>query len=587
MYSFNGEMHVQLSLAYLANVCSRRVQQVMQYEIQLHRPARRPILRQMMILMLGVVMALVGCTLAPREVSGKAIRADDRGQSAEPTLLYSSYVGGDGADYGKDVAVDAAGNIYVLGQTFSDWLFGEEIERAGYSDIFVAKFDPTGSQLLYATIVGGNDAESPLSIAVDAQGNVYGTAHTSDENFPTKHALWPTKVTSANGILFKLDTKGALVYSTYLPFDVFYSRHNLAVDGAGNVYVTGTYPWVITKDEEYLRDQIGLIKLNPAGNKVLLDVMIGGNGTDRGVALALDEGGNIYLAGTTSEGDGFPVTANAHQAECGDTLYDKKNFYCYEDTVVVVLNGAGKVIYASYHGGSFTDAPNAIGADGKGNILLAGHTASSRFPFVNAIQKSCPIAPSSEDCESGRAYVSVIHFDPKNNAQKATLTYSTFLAATERNSQNVVLSATMDRAGNAYVAGYTNGKQFPSLKPVQGELYESFCYTFSSQRYCFDGFVTVFSPTGELAMSSYLGADFDEYPYGLAVDNQGTIYVVGTTEASNFPTTADAYQAINQINDDAFLVKIGVDGGTQPPPPPPPASANLRLPLLLRPGIVE
>ena len=71
--------------------------------------------------------------------------ADKVAQSAEATLLYSTYLGGDGADYGKDVAVDADGNIYVLGQTYSDTLFDEEIERSGYSDIFVAKFDPTGS----------------------------------------------------------------------------------------------------------------------------------------------------------------------------------------------------------------------------------------------------------------------------------------------------------------------------------------------------------------------------------------------------------------------------------------------------------
>ena len=546
---------------------------------------RQQVGRQMTALMLGMVVALVGGTMAPREASGKALYADvyvqPTAQNSEPAVVYSSYVGGDGADYGKDVAVDAAGNIYVLGQTFSDKLFGEEIERAGYSDIFVAKFDPTGSQLLYATIVGGNDSESPLSIAVDAQGNVYGAAYTSDENFPTKNALWPTQATSTNGVLFKLNPQGALVYSTYLPFDVFYSRHILAVDAAGNVYVTGTYPWVVTPDEEYLRDQIGLVKIDPTGSKLLLDVMIGGNGTDRGVALALDDSGNIYLAGTTAEGDGFPVTANAHQAACGDLLYDDTNTYCYEDAVVVVLNPTGKVIYASYHGGSFTDAPNAIGADGKGNIMIAGDTASSRFPFVNAIQDTCQIASYSDDCESGRVYVSVIHLNLKDNAEKATLTYSTYLAATERNSRNTILSATMDHAGNVYVAGYTSGKQFPLVNPVQDELYVSFCYTFSSERYCFDAFVTMFSPKGKLVMSTYLGADFDEYPYGLAVDDEGVIYVVGTTEASEFPTTTNAFQATNQINDDAFLVKIGLDVDTQPQPAPQ-GNTNLLLPLLLR-----
>lgn len=539
----------------------------------------------MVALTTAMVFSLLGCNFGQSEAKGPMsewmqvqpdpIRArqqevtvmlsDKAAQSSTATLLYSSYVGGDGADYGKDVAVDEAGNIYVLGQTYSDVLFDEEIERSGYSDIFVAKFDPTGSELLYSVVIGGDDSESPLSIEVDSEGNVYGTTYVSDETFPTKNARWSEPPESTNGALFKLDAGGEVVYSTYLPFDVFYSRHNLAVDAEGNAYVTGSYPWVITEDEEYLRDQIGLLKLDPSGSEVLLDVMIGGNGTDRGVAIDLDDDGNIYLAGTTSEGDGFPVTANAHQPECGDILYahDTDGYvYCYEDAVVLVLNPAGEVTYSSYHGGSFTDAPNAIGTDGKGNIMVAGDTASSAFPFVNAFQDSCEIASYSDDCESGRVYVSTIHLDD----EQATLTYSTYLAASERNSRNTILAATMDDTGNVYVTGYTSGKKFPLLNPVQNELYESICYTFSSERYCFDAFVAKFSPTGEYLMGTYLGAEFDEYPYGLEVDQKGAIYVVGTTEGSEFPTTDNAYEPLNQINDDAFLAKIELTVATSTPP---------------------
>ena len=85
-----------------------------------------------------------------------------RAENPAATLLYGSYIGGNGVDYGKDVAVDAAGKIDVLGQTFSDTLFGEDIERAGYSDIFVAKFDPTGGELLYSVVIGGKDSEAPV-----------------------------------------------------------------------------------------------------------------------------------------------------------------------------------------------------------------------------------------------------------------------------------------------------------------------------------------------------------------------------------------------------------------------------------------
>jgi hypothetical protein len=527
-----------------------------------------------------------GSAYENRERDNRAYMAATVAQNplASPTLLYSSYLGGDGVDKGQDVAVDAAGNIYIIGQTFSDTLFGSDIERLGYSDIFVAKFDPTGKELLYSVLIGGKDSDYPLSIDVDAQGNVYGTGYVSDETFPTQNARWVTPPENTNSVLFKLDgSSGAIVYSTYLPLDVFYSRHNLVVNKAGYAYVAGTYPWVI-EGETYWRDQLGLVKLDPTGSEVLLDLKIGGTGTDRASAIALDDSGNIYLTGTTSEGDGFPVTANAHQPQCGDLIHDPDS-YCYLDGLIVVLNPAGEVTYASYHGGSFTDTPVSIAADGEGNVVIAGDTASGKFPFVNAIQETCPIASYSDDCGSNRPFISAIHI----NADKATLTYSTYFGSTETNSDNVVLAATMDSAGNTYVTGYTSGKKFQLKDAIQDELYESFCYTFSSERYCFDAFITKFSPTGELLIGTYLGASYDEYLYGITVVDEGagkeSIYLTGTTEADDFPTTDNAYEPSNLLSDDAFLVKIGTasGGGTNTPPPPPPAGVHqLMLPVLLR-----
>lgn len=485
----------------------------------------------------------------------------------DAALSYSTYIGGDGADEAKGIARDSLGNIYIIGETESDDFLGSGVLTSGYSDIFVAKFNPAGTSLLYLTLIGSTSTDTPISIQVDSQGNAYATALIFADDFPVQNALWPTRPHfSNNGVLFKLNGLGDLVYSTYLPLDVFDARHNLAVDAAGNAYVAGS---AFRSD---MGNQIGLLKISPNGSQLLLEEYVGGVDSETGTAVALDPAGNIYLTGTTEGGDAFPVTANAHQPVCGDIFYNQRT-YCYEDGVVVVLNPAGQVTYSSHHGGSFTDEPQAIAADGQGNILVAGNTASGQFPLVQALQTSCPINPSSGDCSSPRGFVSLIHLDDT----ASTLTYSTYLGSTGSESNNVVTAATLDSSGRATVIGYTNGRNFPTADPVQGQLSESFCTTFGSERLCFDAFVVTFTPTGGLSFGTYLGATFDEFPHDLTVDGMGSLFVTGLTEASDFPVTGNAFQPLNQVGDDAFLVKIG---GAAPPPPA--GDYSVFLPMLKR-----
>lgn len=481
---------------------------------------------------------------------------------------YSSYIGGGGVDEARAVAVDPTGNIYVLGKTGSSNFLGSGHTISGYSDIFVAKFDPTGSTLLDVTLLGSPDTDDPLAIQVDEQGNVYVTAYTFSDDFPTLNALWndPPEYWH-DAVLFKLNASGSLVYSTYLPLDVFDARNNLAVDASGNAYVTGT------SYEDGMSDQIGLFKLSPTGAQVLLERHLGGIDSEKGIALSLDTAGNIYLTGTTSNGEDFPVTAGAHQPVCGDIFYERR-FYCFEDAVVLVLNPAGQVTYSSHHGGSFSDKPQSIATDGQGHILLAGNTTSGEFPLVQALQTTCPLDSFAEDCLSPRGFVSLIQV----TGGVGSLVYSTYLGSPESESTNVVQAAVMDTSGNATVLGYTSGLNFPLADPIQPELYESFCWTFSSPRYCFDAFITTFSLSGAVSFSTYLGATFDEFPYGMAVGNTGSLFVTGVTEADDFPTTANAYQPTNLLGDDGFLVKVGAAD----PPPPPVGNFRLYLVFALR-----
>lgn len=506
-----------------------------------------------------------------------------QGQSGLPVLLYSSYAGGDNADYVKDLAVDAAGNILVIGETFSDEFLGVEIAPKGYSDLFVAKFDPTATDLLYLTILGGNDSETALSIEVDAQGNAYGTGATFDETFPTKNALWPAGTVDANSVLFKLDPAGEVVYSTYLPDNSTDAKQNLAVDAAGNAYIVGTR-WGVQEGETFLMSQISMIKLDPSGSRLLLDRHLGGPGFEYGNAIAVDSKGAIYLAGN-SNADNFPVTGNALQPVCGEKIFNPDD-YCDKDGVVAVLTPAGDLVYASYHGGNGGDEPGAIAADGQGNFVVAGETISGHFPLANALQDSCP--PGDEGkCYLYRGFASMFHLETTSG--EAGLVYSTYLGANDRSSITEVLDATMDSAGHAYISGYTNGKQFPTKNAVQELLAEGFCQTFSSERYCFDGFITQLSPSGQLVFGSYTGGITDEFAYGITVDRQGNIYVAGATESGDFPTTANAFQPLNQLNDDGFVVKIGEAGNPpqtpqtpQAPLTPQAADYQMRLPSVVR-----
>ncbi|MAT98264.1 MAG: hypothetical protein CL608_14060 [Anaerolineaceae bacterium] len=517
--------------------------------------------RHVLLLILCLaITAWLGSTLARRMALPAA--------HAAPTasLGYSSYIGGDGTDVGRSIALDGVGNIYIVGETESDNFLGSGRVISGFSDIFVAKYSPDGRTLLYLTFIGSTDTDTPLAIQVDGQGNAYATALVFNDSFPTKNALWTARPHfSHNSVLFKLNGSGGLVYSTYLPLDVFNAHHNLAVDTPGNAYVTGTS---FQGDQA---NQLSLLKISPGGGQVLLEKYVGGPDSEKGTAVALDSAGNIYLTGTTEGGDAFPVTANAHQPVCGDIFYNRRAF-CYKDGVVVVLNPAGNVTYSSHHGGSFTDDPAAIATDGQGNILVAGNTGSGLFPLAQALQNSCPLDTFSGDCSSPRGFASLI----KLGGVTASLTYSTYLGSTESGSNNVVTAASLSSSGQATVVGYSNGRFFPTANPVQGQLSESFCTTFGSQRLCFDGFVVTLTPSGGLYFGSYLGATFDDYLYGVALSN-GNIWLTGLTEANDFPVTNDAYQKANQVGDDAFLVRIG--GGS--PPPPSPGDFHIYLPMIV------
>ncbi len=242
-------------------------------------------------------------------------------------LVYSTYLGGNGDEVSAGIAVDAGGNAYVTGDTLSSnfptTLGAFQTVRKGISDVFVTKLNPTGTGLVYSTLLGGSGGEDGLAIAVDAAGNAYITGDTNSTDFPTASAFQPA---FGGGVLdafvTKLNPTGTgLVYSTYLGGGGFDRGLGIGVDTAGNVYVTGFTG--STDFPTFSASQPGfgggtydafVTALNPSGTGLIYSTYLGGIGDDFGNGIAIDAlpSPNAYVVGSTNSTN-FPTTTGTFQ----------------------------------------------------------------------------------------------------------------------------------------------------------------------------------------------------------------------------------------------------------------------------------
>jgi hypothetical protein len=301
-------------------------------------------------------------------------------------LVYSTYLGGNAIDDGRGIAVDPAGNAYVVGITFSTnfpTVNPFQAAKGLQQDAFVAKINPTGTAWVYATYLGGNAVDEGYGIAADASGNAYVTGYTGSTNFPLQSPYRSSNAASVDAFVTKLNPAGsALVYSTYLGGSATDYGTAIAVDSSGSAYVTGIvdstdFP-VVNPMQVHLAgaDDVFVTKFNPSGSALVYSTYLGGGSVDDAYALALDQAGNAYVTGRTNSVD-FPLT-NPIQT----TLYAF-------DMFVTELNAAGTArLFSTFVGGNGSESGLGIAVDSRGNIHVAGGTPSTNFPVVNAIQQS-------------------------------------------------------------------------------------------------------------------------------------------------------------------------------------------------------
>ncbi len=388
----------------------------------------------------------------------------------DPTITFSRTIGGSDEDRSFVVAVDSAGNSYITGRTFSrDFPTVNPLQAALARgyDAFITKLSPTGT-ILYSTYLGGSGDDMGLGIAVDSAGNAYVTGSTQSTNFPVANAF---QIANAGGFT-----------------DAF------------------------------------ITKLNPSGNALVFSSYLGGTDQEAGTSIAVDSSGNAYVTGYT-QSSSFPTTAGAFQTIFGDgTCFTNRP--C-SDAFVTKVSSSGSIVYSTFVGGSGNENLDSlkkpvggIAVDSTGSAIITGTTNSPNFPTASPLQPKC------NQCSdfSNDAFVT------KLNAAGSGLVFSTYLGGS---GNDVGYAIALDSSGNPYVTGGTSSFNFPTSNAIQKSLASA------SGR---NMFITKLSATGSaLVFSTYFGGGGDDVGLGIAVDKSRNVAVTGSTDSPNFPT-ANAIQ---------------------------------------------
>ncbi|HKA01445.1 MAG TPA: SBBP repeat-containing protein, partial [Candidatus Solibacter sp.] len=392
----------------------------------------------------------------------------------------------------------------------------------------------------YASYQGHSDADAGARMAIDAQGNTYLAGYTTDSSFPVSPGAYSPGTgfgNKGNGFVIKYNaTNSAIVYSTYIGGRTWDAFSGMAIDTAGNVYVTGItdsddYPVtpgaLKTKLHSAVADTTSdcvVTKLNAAGNGLVYSTYLGGTGSDACTGMAVDPQGFVYLTGATRDPFGFPLSDNAPQRQSRGFL----------DAFIVKLNQTGTaVVYGTLLGGTDIDSGLAIAIDQHGAAYITGQTASFNLPVTaGAYQRTLAGVTQSPAARMGDAFVA------KLSPDGGTFQYVTYLGG--RN-EDVGMGIAVDSQGNAYVAGDTLSDTFPTTPGAFQTTYKGLA---GNQFFPGgDAFVAKLNPTGTaLVYSTYLGGAKDDWAVGITVDTGGKVWVAGATLSSDFPVTSDAAQ---------------------------------------------
>jgi len=473
----------------------------------------------------------------------------------DPTLSYSTYLGGTGEDQGNGIAVDSAGRAYVTGQTDSaDFPVkgGVQTHRA-LPDAFVTKMWATGGGVIYSTYLGGNGFDRGDAIAIDRFGNAYVGGFTGSTDFPvTPGAFHSQNSGGGEGFVTKLSPSGSsLVYSLVLGGEEGDFVQAIALDSQQRAYVTGgtsseSFPVKNAFQSTYTGQPPSsggidafITRLNSAGSDLEYSTYLDGHIASLGYGIAVDSTFHAYVTGFTSSPD-FPTTPGAFQRVFKAPTHpsDPHDVPGLSGFVTKFSADGTTLSYSTFLGGTGDDVTKAIAVDSSNRAYVTGSAQSPDFPVKAGGLQTTRRGPSDA-------------FVTKLQADGANLIYSTFLGGSGGDGGN---SIAVNAAGHAFVTGATESSNFPVKNAIDA--------TYNGH---VDAFVTkLWATGGGLHFSTYLGGSTGPSSTDPGVDSGSSIrldasdnsYVTGYTRSSNFPTTTGAYRRTLRGAQDAFVVKI-------------------------------
>ena len=431
-------------------------------------------------------------------------------------LIYITYLGGAQTDAATSLAVDASGNAYVVGMaSSSDFPVTQGAFQSHYAgnsqgacwqagDGFISKLNPTGSQLIYSTYLGGKRDDLVSAVAVDSAGNAYVTGYTLSTDFPTTPGAYQTSFAGLGGQISKPNCNG----------------------------MSANEPWFVSGDAF-------VAKLNPAGSQLVFSTYLGGSLDDFGITIALDASQNVYVGGFTLS-QAFPVTPGVVRTKFGGSEFQNQFFTTGDGFISKLSSSGASLLFSTYLGGSGDDVVTSIATAPDGSVWATGATSSTDFPItpqaVQAAYSGYVTLPFLVEQLVGDAFATHLSADGKK------ILYSTYLGGP---SNDMGISIAVDPAGLVYLTGFSDSFNFPL---TQNALQRRFGGDGGQAHYFQfgDGFIAVIDPVAsKLVYSSFYGGTQDDQLWGIALDGSGGVWATGNTLSTDLPVTSGAFQPRN------------------------------------------